>query len=45
MGTEQKHGKGVVDEDGGHCDEWRASAIQEIASEASERFPEGRSQE
>ena len=24
MGTEQKHGKEVVDEDGGQCVEWRA---------------------
>ena len=24
MGTEQKHGKGVLDEDGGQCKEWKA---------------------
>ena len=27
MGTEQKHGKGVVDEDGGQCEEWRARQV------------------
>ena len=27
MDTEQKHGKGVVDEDGGQCEEWRARQV------------------
>ena len=27
MGTEQKHGKGVVDEDDGQCEEWRAEQV------------------
>ena len=27
MGTEQKHGKGIVDEDGGQCKEWRARQV------------------
>ena len=27
MGTEQRHGKGVVDEDGGQYEEWRARQV------------------
>ena len=27
MGTEQKHGKGVVDEDSGQCEEWRVRQV------------------
>ena len=27
MGTEQKYGKVVVDEDGGQCEKWRARQV------------------